>query len=38
MVSEQIVFSLVLLGIAEYLSTDHMREAYAKPSRAAQCN
>jgi hypothetical protein len=34
MVSEQIVFSLVLLGIAEYLSTDHMREAYAKPPRA----
>jgi len=33
MVSEQIVFSLVLLGIAEYLSTDHMREAYAKPPR-----
>lgn len=33
MVSEQIVFSLVMLGIAEYLSTDHMREAYPKPPR-----
>ncbi|MEP7370101.1 MAG: hypothetical protein ABI662_10615, partial [Dermatophilaceae bacterium] len=31
MVTEQIFFSLILLGIAEYLSTDHMREAYAKP-------
>lgn len=34
MVTEQIFFSLVLLGIAEYLSTDHMREAYAKPPKA----
>ena len=34
MVTEQIFFSLILLGIAEYLSTDHMREAYAKPARA----
>ena len=34
MVSEQIVFALVLLGIAEYLSTSHMREAFAKPPRA----
>ena len=34
MVSEQIVFALILLGIAEYLSTEHMREAYAKPPKA----
>jgi cation transport ATPase len=34
MVTEQICFALILLGIAEYLSTDHMREAYAKPPRA----
>jgi len=33
MVTEQIFFSLILLGIAEYLSTDHMRQAYAKPAR-----
>ena len=33
MVTEQIVFSLILLGICEYLSTDHMREAYAKPPK-----
>lgn len=34
MVTEQIFFALILLGIAEYLSTDHMREAYARPPRA----
>ena len=34
MVTEQIIFSLLLLGICDYLSTDHMREAYAKPPRA----
>src|SRR6185503_13050094 len=33
MVSEQIVFALILLGIAEYLSTSHMREAFAKPPK-----
>ena len=33
MVTEQIFFALILLGIAEYLSTDHMRAAYAKPAR-----
>jgi len=36
MVTEQICFALILLGIAEYLSTDHMREAYAKPPRATR--
>ncbi|MEO6144956.1 MAG: hypothetical protein ABIP19_13340 [Dermatophilaceae bacterium] len=34
MVAEQIFFALILLGIAEYLSTEHMRAAYAKPPRA----
>jgi cation transport ATPase len=34
MVYEQICFALILLGIAEYLSTNHMREAYAKPAKA----
>ena len=33
MVTEQIFFSLILLGIAEYLSTDHMRLAYPRPPR-----
>jgi len=36
MVTEQICFALILLGIAEYLSTDHMRTAYAKPARVAK--
>jgi hypothetical protein len=34
MITEQIVFSLILLGISDYLSTDHMRAAYAKPPKA----
>jgi len=34
MITEQICFSLILLGISDYLSTDHMRKAYAKPPRA----
>jgi cation transport ATPase len=34
MVTEQICFALILLGIAEYLSTDHMRAAFAKPAKA----
>ncbi len=34
MVAEQIFFALILLGIAEYLSTEHMRAAYAKPPKA----
>jgi len=34
MVSEQIAFALILLGISEYLSTSHMREAFAKPPKA----
>jgi hypothetical protein len=34
MISEQIVFSIILIGVASYLSTDHMREAFPKPTRA----
>lgn len=33
MITEQIVFSLILLGISDYLSTDHMRAAFAKPPK-----
>lgn len=33
MITEQIVFSLILIGVADYLSTDHMREAYPKPPK-----
>jgi membrane-associated HD superfamily phosphohydrolase len=32
MVTEQIVFSLILIGVSDYLSSDHMRTAFPKPS------
>jgi uncharacterized protein (DUF2236 family) len=35
MVTEQIVFSLVLIGVADYLDSDHMRSVFPKPNRAA---
>ncbi|ODA89682.1 hypothetical protein ATY41_04300 [Leifsonia xyli subsp. xyli] len=35
MVTEQIVFSLILIGVADYLDTDHMRSAFPKPARPA---
>ncbi len=35
MVTEQIVFSLILIGVADYLDSDHMRAAFPRPSRAA---
>ncbi|WP_295121474.1 hypothetical protein [uncultured Leifsonia sp.] len=34
MVTEQIVFSLILIGVAGYLDSDHMREAFPRPARA----
>jgi FtsH-binding integral membrane protein len=33
MVSEQILFSLIMIGVGDYLSSDHMREAFPKPPR-----
>lgn len=33
MVTEQIVFSLVLIGVADYLDSDHMRSVFPRPSR-----
>lgn len=33
MVSEQIVFSLILIGVSDYLYSDHMRAAFPKPVR-----
>lgn len=30
MVTEQIVFSLIMIGIADFLTSDHMRSAFAK--------
>ncbi|MCK8466189.1 MULTISPECIES: hypothetical protein [Microbacterium] len=31
MVSEQIIFSLIMIGIADFLTSDHMRRAFAAP-------
>lgn len=33
MITEQILFSLILIGVADYLSTDHMRAAFPKPPK-----
>lgn len=32
MISEQILFSLVMIGIADFLTSDHMRAAYRAPT------
>jgi hypothetical protein len=34
MVTEQIVFSLVLIGVADYLDSDHMRATFPRPAKA----
>ncbi|GAB3611075.1 hypothetical protein GCM10027415_13690 [Humibacter ginsengisoli] len=34
MVTEQIVFSLILIGVADYLDSDHMRSVFPRPRRA----
>lgn len=31
MVTEQIIFSLILIGVADYLDSDHMRASFPKP-------
>ena len=36
MVIEQIVFSLLLIGVADILRSDHMRDAFPKPGRVAR--
>jgi hypothetical protein len=33
-VSEQIVFSLIMIGIADFLTSDHMRKTFAAPRAA----
>jgi amino acid transporter len=35
MVTEQILFSLILIGVADVLGTDHMRAAFPKPASGA---
>ncbi|PJJ63424.1 hypothetical protein [Compostimonas suwonensis] len=36
MVTEQIVFSLILIGVSDYLESEHMRSAFPKPPRPAR--
>lgn len=31
MVTEQIIFSLIMIGVADFLTSDHMRGAYRRP-------
>jgi hypothetical protein len=33
MVTEQIVFSLIMIGIADFLTSDHMRAVFAAPEK-----
>ncbi|CAH0124756.1 hypothetical protein SRABI76_00106 [Microbacterium oxydans] len=35
MVTEQIIFSLIMIGIADFLTSDHMRAAFRDPAAAA---
>lgn len=35
MVTEQIVFSLIMIGIADFLTSDHMRAVFAAPAATA---
>ncbi|HEU5222918.1 MAG TPA: hypothetical protein VFU07_04470 [Candidatus Lumbricidophila sp.] len=35
MVTEQIIFSLIMIGIADFLLSDHMRRAFRKPETVA---
>lgn len=35
MITEQIIFSLIMIGIADFLTSDHMRDAYRKPKAVA---
>ncbi|WP_460701733.1 hypothetical protein [Myceligenerans halotolerans] len=36
MVTEQIIFSLIMIGIADFLTSDHMRTAYRAPGTTSQ--
>jgi hypothetical protein len=38
LVTEQILFSIVLVGVADYLSSDYMRAAFPKPAGALRGN
>lgn len=36
MVTEQIIFSLVLIGVADYLDSDHMRASFPRPTASVK--
>jgi hypothetical protein len=36
MVTEQIVYSLILIGVSDYLDSDHMRAAFPRPPKRAK--
>lgn len=36
MVVEQIIFAVLMIGIADFLTSDHMRDAYPSPKRLAE--
>jgi hypothetical protein len=36
MVVEQIVFAVLMIGVADVLTNDHMRAAFMSPSRRAE--
>ncbi len=36
MVIEQIIFAILMIGIADFLSSDHMHDAYPSPRRRAE--
>jgi hypothetical protein len=36
MVTEQIVYSLILIGVSDYLESDHMRAAFPRPPKRAK--
>lgn len=36
MITEQIIFSLILIGVADYLDSDHMRQVFPRPTPKAE--
>lgn len=36
MIIEQIIFAVLMIGIADFLTSDHMRDAYPSPKRLAE--
>lgn len=38
MVTEQIIFSLILIGVSDFLDSDHMRAAFPKPPKPVRAS